>query len=101
MHWRTPLDIVIRQERLARGPSAPFATGHRGGSSPTRRRNPLYAAADPPASGRCPTARGPSVRPRRLGRSPRSAQCVQHSSEKKDKGVAYGRARYNRSRKDG
>ena len=27
-------------------------------------RNPLYAAADPPASGRCPTARGPSVRPR-------------------------------------
>src|SRR5206468_170400 len=24
-------------------------------------RNPLYAAADPPASGRCPTARGPSV----------------------------------------
>ena len=66
MHWRTPLDIVIRQEGLARGPSAPFATGHRGGSSPTRRRNPLYAAADPPASGRCPTARGPSA-PRRLG----------------------------------
>src|SRR5256714_14708553 len=31
-------------------------------------RNPLYAAADPPASGRCPTARGPSVRrARRLG----------------------------------
>src|SRR5439155_26692747 len=28
-------------------------------------RNPLYAAADPPASGRCPTARGPSVRPSR------------------------------------
>src|SRR5438552_16999702 len=29
---------------------------------PRRRdRNPLYAAADPPASGRCPTARGPSV----------------------------------------
>src|SRR5437667_5976201 len=51
-------------------------------------RNPLYAAADPPASGRCPTARGPSVRPRRLSRSPRSAQCVQHSSEKEDKGVA-------------
>src|SRR5438477_12170148 len=25
-------------------------------------RNPLNAAADPPASGRCPTARGPSVR---------------------------------------
>src|SRR5438477_9833366 len=28
-------------------------------------RNPLYAAADPPASGRCPTARGPSVGPSR------------------------------------
>src|SRR5437763_16160510 len=26
-------------------------------------RNPLYAAADPRASGRCPTARGPSVGP--------------------------------------
>src|SRR2546430_17739427 len=34
-----------------------------GNSSPRRQpdRNPLYAAADPPASGRCPTARGPSV----------------------------------------
>src|SRR5438477_2915191 len=28
-------------------------------------RNPLYAAADPPASGRCPTARGPSELPDR------------------------------------
>src|SRR5438874_10824273 len=28
-------------------------------------RNPLYPAADPPASGRCPTARGPSARRRR------------------------------------
>src|SRR5207244_8103345 len=27
-------------------------------------RSRLYAAADPPASGRCPTARGPSVGPR-------------------------------------
>jgi hypothetical protein len=37
-----------------------------GGSRPLYRRgdrNPLYAAADPPAFGRCPTARGPSVAP--------------------------------------
>src|SRR6266571_4185343 len=33
-------------------------------ATPRPDRNPLYAAADPPASGRCPTARGPSVRPR-------------------------------------
>src|SRR5437870_5048767 len=32
-------------------------------------RNPLYAAADPPASGRCPTARGPSELPARYSRS--------------------------------
>src|SRR5436309_14331609 len=32
-------------------------------------RNPLYAAADPPASGRCPTARGPSELPARDSRS--------------------------------
>jgi DNA-3-methyladenine glycosylase I len=33
----------------------------------TRRRNPLYATADPPASGRYPVARGPSA-PRRVVR---------------------------------
>src|SRR6266700_1395284 len=37
-----------------------------------RDRNPLYAAADPPASGRCPTARGPSGAP--AGRSLRLYQ---------------------------
>src|ERR1700716_2096009 len=39
-------------------PSGYAAKAHR-----RRDRNPLYAAADPPASGRCPTARGPSVTP--------------------------------------
>src|SRR5947207_13258997 len=37
-------------------------------------RNPLYAAADPPASGRCPTARGPSEL---LARYPRSSELFQ------------------------
>src|SRR5213596_1984281 len=40
-------------------------------------RNPLYAAADPPASGRCPTARGPSELPARDSRSSELLQVSQ------------------------
>src|SRR5437660_5484405 len=40
-------------------------------------RNPLYAAADPPASGRCPTARGPSELPARDLRSSKLFQVSQ------------------------
>src|SRR5437867_5553345 len=40
-------------------------------------RNPLYAAADPPASGRCPTARGPSELPARYSRSSKLLQVTQ------------------------
>src|SRR5881396_3449827 len=40
-------------------------------------RNPLYAAADPPASGRCPTARGPSELPARYSRSSKLLQIAQ------------------------
>src|SRR5207237_8582452 len=48
-------------------PSASKRPGNRGNSCSRRQpdRNPLYAAADPPAFGRCPTARGPSVGPSR------------------------------------
>src|SRR6267143_2277357 len=37
-------------------------------------RNPLYSAADPPASGRCPPARGPSELPARDSRSSKLLQ---------------------------
>ena len=56
MHRRAPLDIVVAEQRLSCCPAATTAPG---------RRNPLYATVDPPASGRCPIARGPSASRRR------------------------------------
>jgi DNA-3-methyladenine glycosylase I len=46
-----------------------------------RRRNPLYAAVDPPASGRFPTARGPSARHRRCAWAIREPLISYHDIE--------------------
>src|SRR6266849_2538075 len=55
---------VVHQGAGRQASQSAAGVGKMGGNSAVCRqpdRNPLYAAADPPASGRCPTARGPSV----------------------------------------